>query len=335
MFTKAKKEQLKAKIMVDGPSGSGKTYGALRLATGLGGKIAVLDTENRSASLYADRFKFDVCDISAPYTPEKYIEVIKYASENYDILIIDSMTHEWSGEGGCLDIKDKIGPRFQDWVKVTPRHNAFISAIILAPIHVITTVRTKTGYEMGENNGKATVTKVGLQPITRDGFEYENTVVFTINENNFACSKKDRTSMFAGKDFQLTEEIGEQLSKWLDDGQSIQETLNIITERCKDLEQKEDWTTVREALVKEGLFSKPEQKDHMTELYTAWVDSHPTPEKTQTEFDKMVSECKDEKQLVDVEKFFEENESLSDDVQIKDSNTDAILKLQSEFKQSA
>jgi len=223
MFKKAVKKQLKAKIMMDGPSGSGKTYGALLIAQGLAGKdgkIGLIDSENRSASLYASIFDFDVCDLKAPFSPENYINTILEAIKHFDVIVIDSISHEWSGEGGCLDIHTKIGGNtFTAWNQVTPRHNKFINTIINADTHIISTCRTKTGYEMGNNKGKATVTKVGLQPITRDGFEYENTVVFTLNENNFAKSTKDRTSLFNGKDFQITKETGEQLLKWLNNGE--------------------------------------------------------------------------------------------------------------------
>jgi len=225
MFKKAVKKQLKAKIMMDGPSGSGKTYGALLIAQGLAGKdgkIGLIDTENRSASLYADRFDFDVCDLKAPFSPENYINTILEAVKHFDVIVIDSISHEWSGEGGCLDIHTQIGGNsFTAWGNVTPRHNKFINTIINADTHIISTCRTKTGYEMGNNKGKATVTKVGLQPITRDGFEYENTVVFTLNENNFAKSTKDRTSLFNGKDFQITKSTGEDLLKWLNDGEKM------------------------------------------------------------------------------------------------------------------
>ena len=257
MFKKAVKKQLKAKIMMDGPSGSGKTYGALLIAQGLageGGKIGLIDTENRSASLYADRFNFDVCDLKAPFSPENYINTILEATKHFDVIVIDSMSHEWNGEGGCLAIHSQIGGNsFTAWDKVTPRHNKFINTIIAADTHIISTCRTKTGYEMGNNNGKATVTKVGLQPITRDGFEYENTVVFTLNENNFAKSTKDRTSLFGGKDFQITKATGEELLKWLNDGEKEEVDFKgpidkmFLNPSTEDLEKCLKWLEKKEA----------------------------------------------------------------------------------------
>ena len=137
MFTKATKQQLKLRLLIEGASGSGKTFSALQLAKGLGGKVAVIDTERGSASLYSDKFDFDVCELDY-YSPEKYIEAIKYAQQDYDVIIIDSITHEWSGEGGILDIHRQLGGQFNDWSKVTPKHNAFINAILasLSLIHI-------------------------------------------------------------------------------------------------------------------------------------------------------------------------------------------------------
>jgi len=130
---KAQKKQVKLKMGISGASGFGKTYSALLLAYGITGswdKIAVIDTENESASLYSDLGDYNVLPVNAPYSPERYIEAINTCVDaNMEVIIIDSMTHEWDGEGGCLDIQSKLGGRYQDWAKVTPRHNAFIQKI--------------------------------------------------------------------------------------------------------------------------------------------------------------------------------------------------------------
>ena len=273
--------------MIDGPSGSGKTMGSQLIAQGLGGKVAVIDTENGSASLYADKFGFDVCDISAPFAPEKYIQAINDAEKDYDVLIIDSISHEWNGQGGCLEIKENLGESFRHWGKVTPRHNAFINAIINSKIHIISTVRTKTGYEMGSNNGKQTVTKIGLQPITRDGFEYENTIVFTLNENNFATSKKDRTSLFNGKNFKITKETGEELLGWLNDGKeppkpmtAEESRINKLVHDLKTAFGDGKMTETRANKIKETIKAeKQDVKDLFNSLYQTFKN-------IQTETDK-------------------------------------------------
>jgi hypothetical protein len=239
-FVRAVKQQLKAKVCLSGGSGSGKTYSALRLATGLagGGGIAVIDAENRSAELFANIFKFDRSGLSAPFTPEAYISLIEEAeNDGYAVLIIDSISHEWNGVGGCLEIKDKLGGGFADWARITPRHNKFISTILNSGMHVISTVRTKVGYSMGDNGeGKQVVRKVGLQPITREGFDYENTVVFDLNANHIASSCKDRTTLFDGKDFVITENTGAELLDWLNDGERVPTKAELTANVCRYLD---------------------------------------------------------------------------------------------------
>lgn len=234
MFKKAEKKKQKLRLLIEGASGSGKTYSALKLAKGLaektGAKIALIDTEKGSASLYDTLTNFDVCELEPPFTPEKYIKAIKEAeAAGYGILIIDSITHEWSGKGGCLDIQTALGGKFNDWAKVTPRHNAFIDAIISSPLHIISTARTKTDYALedglNKSGGKTTKpVKVGLKTEQREGMDYEFTIVFRINENHYAEANKDRTSLFNGISEPITEETGYMLFDWLNSGREPAET---------------------------------------------------------------------------------------------------------------
>jgi KaiC/GvpD/RAD55 family RecA-like ATPase len=102
-FVKASKRQSKARIVITGPTGSGKTYSALSIASALGKRVAVIDTEQGSASLYSDQFDFDVLELTGDYHPQKYVEAIKSAaSAGYDVCVVDSITHEWNGKGGVL-----------------------------------------------------------------------------------------------------------------------------------------------------------------------------------------------------------------------------------------
>lgn len=228
MFKKAEKKKQKLRLLIEGASGSGKTYSALKLAKGLaektGAKIALIDTEKGSASLYDNLVDFDVCELEPPFTPEKYIKAIQEAKEaGYGILIIDSITHEWSGKGGCLDIQMKLGGRFNDWAQVTPRHQAFIDAIVQAPMHIISTARTKTDYALedgtNKSGGKTTKpVKIGLKTEQREGMDYEFTIVFRVNENHYAEANKDRTSLFNGIAEPITEETGYKLFDWLNSG---------------------------------------------------------------------------------------------------------------------
>jgi KaiC/GvpD/RAD55 family RecA-like ATPase len=108
-FKKAERTKAKLKLAITGPSGSGKTMSALRLAKGIGGRIALIDTENESASLYSDRFEFDTLALSPPYTTDKYLEALKAAMDaQYDVVIIDSISHQWAGEGGILNRKEQL-----------------------------------------------------------------------------------------------------------------------------------------------------------------------------------------------------------------------------------
>jgi hypothetical protein len=234
MFKKATRKQSKLKLALTGPSGSGKTMSALRLATGIvgpNGKIAVIDTENGSASLYANSFNFDVCEVHPPYTVEAYQKAVDAAeTAAYDVIIIDSISHQWAGEGGLLELKEQMDARgnggskngFANWGAITKKHEAFKSTLLHSPAHIITTMRSKQEYVLQDLNGKQVPKKVGLAPIQRDGLEYEMTVVFDIAMNHEAEASKDRTNLFNGKFFQVTEEIGRQLKEWLDSGEKVQ-----------------------------------------------------------------------------------------------------------------
>ena len=189
MFTKAQRTQARLRLALCGPSGSGKTYSALLIAQGLApdGRIAMIDTERGSGALYSHLVDYDVAPLAPPYTPDRYIERIRLAGESgYQVLIIDSLSHAWVGEGGILDLHDRAtqasrsGNSFAAWREVTPRHNALVDALLGVDLHVIVTMRTKTAYDLSDDgNGKKRPIKVGLAPVQRDGLEYEFTVVLT------------------------------------------------------------------------------------------------------------------------------------------------------------
>ena len=224
MFKKAERKQARLRLALSGPSGSGKTYSALQLASGLGGSIAVIDTEHGSASLYADTVEFDVMELHAPYSPERYIEAIKAAeAAGYSTLIIDSYSHEWTGPGGCLEINDAIakakykGNTWSAWNETTPRHRALIDKILTSPLHIICTMRSKTETVQGE--GKK-ILKLGMKSEQRDGSEYEFTVVLDlVHDGNVAVATKDRTKLFKEPEV-ITPATGERLLNWLNDGRS-------------------------------------------------------------------------------------------------------------------
>lgn len=226
-FTKAVRKKAKLRLALTGPSGSGKTYGALVVAKGLGGRIAVIDTEHGSASLYSHLCEFDTLELTPPYSPERYIEAIKAAEKaGYDVIVIDSTTHEWSGSGGCLESNEQTArARFQGntwaaWNETTPRHRSFIDAMLQANAHVIATGRSKTETAQADGpSGKKKVVKLGMKTEQRDGFEYEFTVVLDIvHDGHYATASKDRTGLFAGEPKPISEQTGAALRDWLESG---------------------------------------------------------------------------------------------------------------------
>lgn len=227
-FKKASRAGTALKIALMGVPGSGKTEGALRLATGLvsrsGKRIAMIDTERGSGSLYCDRFDYDVLDIAPPFEPKKFTQAIDDAGKaGYGVLIIDSLSHAWAGEGGMLDLHGKaekaVRNGFAAWREVTPQHNKLVDGILQSPCHVICTMRSKIAYEIVKEGGRTAVQKIGLAPIQREGLEYEFTLVFDMSvDGHVATATKDRTHIFDGTHVVLTSGDGVKLLDWLETG---------------------------------------------------------------------------------------------------------------------
>lgn len=219
-----------------GPSGSGKTYSALRLAKGLTGdlsKVVVIDTENGSADLYSHLGEYSTLTLEAPFDPRRYIDALKECEKaGFECIVIDSISHEWDGPGGCLEIHTKMGGKFETWAKVTPLHNSFISAIVQSSCHVIVTGRSKIDYafEGKKDGGKGKVEKLGLKTVTREGFDYEMTLAFQINQEHLASVDKDRTNIFRESvPFIISEETGEIIKKW-NDGGAVKKSMDPLTQ---------------------------------------------------------------------------------------------------------
>mgnify|MGYP004702844285 CR=1 FL=1 len=230
---KAQRKQAKIKLALQGPSGTGKTMSALLLASGMTewSKIAVIDTENHSADLYSHLGEYNVLQLDKPFTPERYIKAIEVCeASNMEVIIIDSVSHEWEGSGGILDLHGNMpGNSFTNWAKMTPRHNAFVQKILESPAHVIATIRSKTDYAMVEKNGKYAVEKLGMKGITRDGLDYEFTVVFDLDIKHNASASKDRTGLFMDKpEYVITPEFGKRILKWCNEGTSLDDVKKQI-----------------------------------------------------------------------------------------------------------
>lgn len=222
LFKKAERRQAKLKIAISGPSGSGKTMSALRLAKAIGGRVAVIDSENGSASLYADKYEFDTLALEPPFTAEKYVEAINAAEkEGYDIIVVDSFSHAWAGEGGTLDKKGALdargGSQFGNWRNPKADYAKIKNALLHSSAHVIATIRSKQAYAISDDNGKSSVRRLGMDPIAEPGIEYEFTVMFEVAIDHNAQATKDRTSLFNNQVFLITEETGKTLMAWLGD----------------------------------------------------------------------------------------------------------------------
>ncbi len=227
-FQKATKKQAKGRLALVGPSGSGKTYTALRVAKALGERVAVIDSERGSASKYADKFDFDVCELDS-FSPEAYIKAIGDAEDaGYDVLIIDSLSHAWQGTGGALEMVDNATKRANSnnaftsgWREVTPIHNRMIDAIMNCACHVIVTMRVKTEYVLEDKGGKKIPRKIGLAPIQRQGMEYEFDVLCDLNHEFHCIVSKTRCDDLAEKVFKKAgeDDLGFTFAKWLDSGE--------------------------------------------------------------------------------------------------------------------
>lgn len=256
-FAKATRRKARLRITLTSPSGGGKTLGALMIAKGMGGRIGVIDTERGSASLYASVVtladgskwtppEFDVLELLPPYTPERYIEAITLAeAAGFDIVIIDSTTHEWSGQGGCLEINDTVskqarhkGNKWSAWSEVTPRHQAFVDKMLGSPCHLITTMRSKTETAQQDRGDRKVVVKLGMKSEQRDGMEFEfGTVLDIQHEGHLAVASKDRTGVFAGDARPITEETGRLLLEFLNTGEDIPPPPPPVTD-----DDIRDWT---------------------------------------------------------------------------------------------
>jgi len=257
VFRKAERKQAKLRLALCGTSGSGKTYSSLLLAKGIGKNIAFIDTENGSGELYAGHDgipEYEYCRISAPFTPERYIDAIKAAEKaGFDVIIIDSLSHAWSGSGGVLDMANNATKAsasknsYYAWRDVTPAHNALVDAILQSSAHIIITMRSKTEYTTVDDGGKKKPVKIGLAPIQRDGMEYEFTVVLDLdNESHIASASKDRTRIFKSKYEVITEETGKQILEWLTSGISEEEaTQRIIDDYVEQIHQQQDESSLK------------------------------------------------------------------------------------------
>jgi DNA polymerase III delta prime subunit len=231
-FAPARKNAVSLKLAITGPSGSGKTTAALRVARGLvgpHGRIGLIDTEQHSASLYADRHTFDALNLDPPFDPSTFAGAVKAAQEaKFDVLIVDTLSHAWEA---VLEYKDALdrrgGNSFTNWNQAGAKWHEVVRAMLSSRQHVIACIRSKTEYVLELNEkGKSVPKKIGMAPIARDGTEYEFTLVWDLDLAHQATASKDRTRLFDGKIQTLSEADGKALAEWLttDDAQPTVES---------------------------------------------------------------------------------------------------------------
>jgi hypothetical protein len=267
-FQKATKRTARARVALIGPAGSGKTYTSLAIATQLGKRVALIDTEHGSASKYAGIFEFDVLE-PPDYAPATYVQAIEAAEEaGFDVVVIDSLSHAWMGRGGALEQvdnaakKSRSGNSFNAWREITPQHNALVEAMLACKAHLFVTMRTKTEYVIEENEqGKKAPRKIGLAPVQRDGLEYEFDVTADLDLDNHLVVGKTRCPALKGRIFhQAGADVAGLLTEWLTDGappalSAIEEFFGAFR-GCSSLAEADD--IIARIAQRKAEFSEPE-----------------------------------------------------------------------------
>lgn len=238
-------------LSLAGRSGSGKTYSALLLAQGLvgaGGKIAVIDTERGRASMYADDprvGKYFAEELHPPFTPQRFIDKLKQAQDfGADCVIIDSVSHEWSGIGGVLEQVDQIieqrGQNFRmpAWGKMKPAHNQFVNHLTMMPCHVICCVRAKKKLveQVGPNGKKEWVELPDLVAEQQENFVYEMTAAALIDDEHQAkWTKVPEPLKGVLAPGVITIDQGKAIREWVGGGASYDKEINEHLGRLRQL----------------------------------------------------------------------------------------------------
>ena len=254
---KATRKKSFLKLNISGPSGSGKTMSALYMAYGLVGdwnKIAVVDTENGSASLYSHVGEFNTIDLEPPFSPERYIEAIDTCIKaGIECIVMDSSSHEWHGPGGCIELNERLaqtkykGNTWSAWNETTPRHDAFVQKVLQSRCHFITCTRSKMETVMTDDKK---VKKVGMKDIQREGWEYELTVSLNLDrDTHTAIASKDRTNLFEGKaPFVITPDTGKMIAEWCDSGLDTDAAIKDAIAKLANCDTVDDLTLFKETL---------------------------------------------------------------------------------------
>ncbi|HDR7391246.1 TPA: AAA family ATPase [Bacillus toyonensis] len=265
--TEAKREKMKAVIGFIGCSGSGKTGSSLLVAFGmmqeaypnlseeeLWKKIGVIDTEHERSKLHVGLVygetkigNFLHINFTPPYTTERYNEAVQVMKKaGAEVLIIDSLSHNWQGEGGIIETHGEMsGNSFQNWGKLSSETTKLIKTLTQNNVHILATLRTKTEYVVEpDGNGKMAPRKVGTKPVQKDEMEYEFMLNFVIDIEHVASTSKDNTQMFEGHPQKVTAEVGRKLYQWLELGIDVkakeENDRNILIAQIKEIVSTSD-----------------------------------------------------------------------------------------------
>ena len=223
-FKKAEKTQSKLRLACYGPSGAGKTVSGVRVLNGMCKKIAVIDTERgRAAKCASDWADFDVCEVS-DFGIDNMVKLMdEAASEGYDGLVIDSLSHAWSS---LIEDVERIakakyrGNTWSAWSEGTPKQRRLVNAIMAYPGHIWATMRSDTAWEQEKDSrtGKTKPVKVGLKPQQGKGIEYEFDFLLGITPEHVATVEKG-PRLFQDKIIETPcEDFGKELVEWLSSG---------------------------------------------------------------------------------------------------------------------
>lgn len=223
------REGAKVVIGVCGRSGSGKTLTALKIARGIvanAGEIGFLDTENKRGSLYAHELDapFLIGDLYPPFSPQRYAEAIKeFQQAGVKVLVIDSISHEWEGEGGCIDIAENTSSKIANWKKAKAEHKKFMNALLQADMHIIACVRAR---EQVDFSNPSSPKSLGVQPISEKNFMFEMTAsVMMGNEgrqvNHIKVPKDLKPVFVAEQDGYMGFDVGHGIAKWIGSGVQV------------------------------------------------------------------------------------------------------------------
>ena len=270
MYVKAEKKKSKLRLAIFGVAGSGKTMTSLRIAKGIGGKVALIDTEKGSAAKYADRFDFDIAELETPIIDNYIIAISTAQSCGYDVLIIDSLSHGWQE---LLDEVNRIakakfkGNTFSAWSEGTPKQRKLINAILSFRGHLIATMRSKTEYALNNDNGKMQPSRVGLSPEQGKDIEYEFDMLMEISQENIARVLKDRTGKYQEAIIEKPgEELGKSLITWLNEGV---ETTQAEMQKNELIRQFREIAQGVELNDRQQIFLKDIEKRHSDDIASA------------------------------------------------------------------